>query len=241
MPRQLRLGVAQPVSFVGDLEATVASHVDLLRGLAAEVVLFPELSLTGYDMAADAVDPNDLRLEPLVDACTEASLVALVGAPTRTRDGNGRYLSVLAVGHGGVETVYAKQFLGGDEPAHFTPGSEPVVFEVKGVRLGVAICKDTGVLEHAAAVADLGMDVYAAGVCEAEYDRAAQPARAARVARDHGVWVAYASFAGPTGGGFTETAGRSAVIDPDRRVRLNLPRGAGHAGWTTIMVDDGTG
>ena len=237
MARVLRLAVAQPHLVLGDLDANVARHVDVLRGLDAEIVVFPELSLTGYDMGVSAVDPGDERLEPLVDACAAASMTALVGAPTRTRDGAGRHISVLRVGDGSVEPVYAKQHLGGEEPAHFTAGPDPVVIGIGGIRLGLAVCKDNGVAEHAAAVAELGMDVYVAGVCETELNREVQPMRAAAVVREHGVSVAYASFAGPTGGGFSDTAGRSAVVGPDGRVRVRLPRGAGHAGWTSVVLD----
>lgn len=236
-PRLLRLGVAQPRSMLGDVAFNVDQHARAVRGLDADVVVFPELSLTGYDMHVDALEPGDPRLEPLVDACTESSTIALVGAPTTGPEGQGRRISVLRVGSGSVAPVYSKIHLGGEEPEHFVAGTAPAVIEVGGVRLGLAVCKDNGLPEHAAAVVELGVDVYAAGVCETEADHHVQPDRAARVIRDHGVWVAYASFAGPTGGGFTATAGRSAVVDPDGRVRLRLPCDAGHAGWTSIVVE----
>ena len=62
--------------------------------------------------------------------------------------------------------------------------------------------------------------MYAAGVLEHEVDRAVQPERARRVARDHGIWVAIASFAGSTGEGFERAAGRSGIWRPDGAVEV---------------------
>ena len=83
------------------------------------------------------------------------------------------------------------------------------MIELDGWRLGLAICKDTRIAQHAADTAELGMDVYVAGMVESADEAAAPDERARRVAADHNVEVAIASHAGPTGGGFDETAGGS--------------------------------
>jgi predicted amidohydrolase len=57
----------------------------------------------------------------------------------------------------------------------------------------------------------LGIDAYLAGTLESAADAALQAERARRVATGHDVWVAVASFAGSTGGGFDPAAGRSAI------------------------------
>jgi predicted amidohydrolase len=86
--------------------------------------------------------------------------------------------------------------------------------EVDGWRIGLAVCKDTGIPQHAAETAALGIDVYAAGVLEHEEDAAVPEERARRIAAEHGVWVAIASFAGGTGGGYARAAGRSGIWSP---------------------------
>jgi predicted amidohydrolase len=107
---------------------------------------------------------------------------------------------------------------GGGEPARFAAGDGPSVLEVDGRRLGLGICRDTGVPEQVAATAALGMDVYAAGVLEHEADASVTDERARRIAAGHGVWVAIASFAGGTGDGYTRAAGRSGVWAPGGRL-----------------------
>ncbi len=235
MSNTLQIAVAQPRSRLLDVGENVERHAVAIRDIEARVVLFPELSLTGYSMQAQPIEPNDPRLSPVVEACAATNAVALVGAPTRSVDG-GLSISTLRVDGSGVSVAYNKMFLGGDEPQHFRPGDEPAAIEIDGWRLGLAICKDTGVPEHAAQTAALGIDVYAAAVCETESDRDVQTTRAAHVINDHAVWVACASFAGPTGGGFEDTAGRSAIWRPDGRTALRLGRSAGQTAMTTLTT-----
>jgi predicted amidohydrolase len=173
-------------------------------------VVFPELSLTGYELDAPAVAVDDARLRPLAEACAETGSVALVGAPVA--DDSGRaYIAMLAVDDEGVRVAYRKMWLGGEEPGRFNAGDAPAVIELDGWRLGLAICKDTRISQHAADTAALGIDVYVAGMVESAADCAAPEERARRVASAHGVSVAIASFAGPTGGGFEDTAAGSGI------------------------------
>jgi predicted amidohydrolase len=206
----LTLAVAQPACVPLDVSANVVAHEVLIRAAAARVVVFPELSLTGYELDAPVLDPDDPRLAPLVDACAMTGTTALVGAPVA-----GPHIAMLAVDRSGVTVAYRKTNLGGDEPGRFVPGPGPAVLRVQGWRLGLAICKDTGVPAHAAATAGLGIDAYVAGAADHPRDDVVQEERARRIAVDHGVWVAIASFAGSTGGGYSETAGRSGIWAPN--------------------------
>lgn len=217
MQRSISIGVAQPETATGDVAANVANHVDALRTAAvdnARVVIFPELSLTGYSFDAEPIAPDDERLRPLVAACARTGLTALVGAPVDA-DGGGRHIAVVAVDADGVTVAYRKQWLGRAERPHFVPGPAPAAVAVDGVRLGLAVCRDTGVGEHAAATAAIGIDVYAAGVLEHAADAHVIAERAARVATTNGVWVAVACFAGGTGEGYDRASGGSGLWRPD--------------------------
>lgn len=207
MREPLSVAVAQPRIVAHDLAANIATHAAVVRAAGTRLVVFPEMSLTGYELEASTVDVDDPRLAPLVEACAESGAVALAGAPIA-----GPHIAMLAVDGAGVSVAYRKINLAGDEPARFVPGDKPAVIEVDGWRLGLAICKDTGVPRHAAETAALGIDAYVAGVAEDRPDVLAE--RAHRTATTLGVWVAVASFAGPTGGGFDTTAGRSTVVSP---------------------------
>ena len=181
------------------------------------MVVFPELSLTGYELDADTIDPGDPRLAPIAAACAETGSLALVGAPVAGETGR-PHIAVLAVDGRGASVAYRKTWLGGAEPDRFAAGDGPAVLEVDGWRLGLAICMDTRVPQHASDTASLGIDAYVAGTCESAEDAARQDNRARRIATDHDVWVAFASFAGPTGRGYADSAGRSGIWSADGAV-----------------------
>jgi predicted amidohydrolase len=206
----LSIAVAQPPTFSHEVAINTLAHAATVRAAGTRVVVFPELSLTGYEFAAPPLHPDDPRLRPLVEACAETGSVALVGAPVA-----GDHIGMLAVDGSGAAIVYRKVYLGGDEPLRFISGDKPAVFEIDGWRLGLAICKDTGVTQHAADTFALGIDAYVAGITESAEEASVLAERARRVTADHGVWVAFASFAGATGGGFDQTLGQSAIWAPD--------------------------
>ncbi|MEV4251994.1 carbon-nitrogen hydrolase family protein [Spirillospora sp. NPDC049652] len=205
MRQALSIAVAQPRCVAHDVAANAQAHAEAVRAADARVVVFPEMSLTGYELDAEPVAPDDERLAPIIAACAETGTLALVGAPVP-----GPGIGVLAVDGTGAHVAYTKVNLHGPEIESFVPG-EPTVIEVDGWRLGLAICRDTGVPEHAAKTAALGMDGYVAGVVHFDHEADVVGERARRTAAEHGVWVATAAFAGPTGGGFERTSGRSSI------------------------------
>jgi predicted amidohydrolase len=217
----LLIAVAQPPCVPYDVEANAIAHAATIRTANARVVVFPELSLTGYELEAPVVAPSDLRLAPLVEACHECGSVALVGAPIRDDPFDAKHtehIAMLAIDGRGARIAYRKMWLGDAEAHRFAAGPRPAVLDVDGWRLGLAICKDTGIAQHAADTAALGIDVYVAGTVKGADEAALQHDRARRIATDHGIWVAVASFAGPTGGGYTDTAGHSAIWAPGGEV-----------------------
>ncbi|RLV08826.1 carbon-nitrogen hydrolase family protein [Streptomyces griseocarneus] len=215
MPEPLTVAVAQPRCVDLDVAANAALHAEAVLAARARLVVFPELSLTGYDLAAPAVAVDDPGLAPLVDACRATGATALVGAPLRGEDGR-EYIATLAVTGEGAVPVYAKTCLHGDEGVRFTPGEKPVVLEIDGWRLGLAVCADVSVPQHAADTAALGIDAYVGSTLYG-----AGPEQAAR--RDghmgervtaHGVWGVLSTVAGPSGE-YRETSGGSGVWAPD--------------------------
>lgn len=215
MPDPLVLAVAQPACAPGDLVANVGAHAEAVRAARARVVVFPELSLTGYAYDAEPVQPADPRLAPLVAACAGTGAIAFAGAPVTSDRGD--HIGVLRVDGDGVSVAYAKVHLGAPEAERFAPGPGPAVVDVDGWALGLAVCKDSGVPEHAAATAAAGMEAYVVGILEARQDAAVVEERAQRIAAEHGVWVAMASFAGRSGDAYPDAAGGSGIWAPDGR------------------------
>ena len=145
----LRVALAQINSRVGDLEGNVAKIAESIaeaRDAGAELVLFPELAITGYP-------PEDLLLkEHFLQAATEAvselaaeaeGIVALVGFPERADDVHNA-LAVLAEGE--LQAVYRKSVLPNygvfDEQRYFQVGEGGAVLQLGDARLGLTICED---------------------------------------------------------------------------------------------------
>lgn len=67
-----------------------------------------------------------------------------MGAPLRAVDGR-EHIAMLAIDGQGARIAYRKMWLGTAGAERFKPGSRPAALKVDGWRLGLAICKDTGV------------------------------------------------------------------------------------------------
>jgi predicted amidohydrolase len=213
----LTIAAVQPACKANDVPANARSHAATVRAAKAKVVVFPELSLTGYELKAAPVAPTDAALSTIVEACAVTDSIALAGAPVEGEDGR-LHIAMLCVSRRGVRVTYRKCYLGGEESVRFSPGPGPAVLDVDGWRLGIGICKDTGVAEHVSDTVALGIDVYVAGLVHTREELSVQEMRAASIARAGNAFVAFASFAGPTGGGYERTAGSSGIWSPGGEV-----------------------
>lgn len=139
----------------------------------------------------------------------------LVGAPVREDDGR-EYIATLAVTGGSTTVAYRKMHLHGAEVRRFTPGDKPEVLEIDGWRLGLAICRDGAVPQHAADTLALSIDAYVASTLyEAGQKQATRRDEHMRDrATTHGVWVVLSTAAGPSGD-YRETSGGSGIWAPD--------------------------
>jgi predicted amidohydrolase len=232
MTETLSIAAVQPACVARDVGANALAHANAVLDAGTRLVVFPELSLTGYELDAPAVSSTDPRLAPIAAACRATDAIALVGAPI-DQDGS-VYIATLRIDSSGVQVAYRKTHLGGDELHRFAPGDGPTAIEIDGRRVGIGICKDTGMDEHINGVADLGVDLYVAGLVHHAAELPEQDRRGRRIALRCGAPVVFASFAGPTGGGFDDTAGTSSAwardgtqlaragTDPGDIVRLSI-------------------
>lgn len=77
------------------------SHAAAVRAAKARVVVFPELSLTGYELGAAPLSPDDVRVGAIVEACAATDSIALTGAPVEGDDGR-IHIAMLHVSARGV-------------------------------------------------------------------------------------------------------------------------------------------
>jgi len=203
----MRLALGQINTTVGDVAGNaelVRDGIQAARRYGADLVLFPELALTGYP-------PEDLLLkehfladaaQALQELAAEAEgIVALVGFPERAED---VYNALAVLYDGAVHAVYRKVYLPNygvfDEQRYFQAGSRGAVLDVGADRLGLTICEDIWepgppasdeALSGATLIVNISASPYHAGKGVQREQMFAQRAR------DN---IAYVAFCGLVGG-----------------------------------------
>jgi NAD+ synthase (glutamine-hydrolysing) len=145
----MRLALAQMNTVVGDLDgnrARILAWLEDARAVSADLVLFPELAVTGYP-------PEDLLLRPSFISAAEESLeqiarevkdvVALIGAPHFDRD---LYNACAICADGEIKSIYRKRFLPNygvfDEDRYFASGNDLILLELGESLIGPTVCED---------------------------------------------------------------------------------------------------
>ena len=175
----LRVALAQINPTVGDIRGNarrVAEQTGAAREQGAALVVFPELTLSGYPpedllLKTSFLDQVGRALEEL--AAQTRGIVALVGFPESADD---VYNSAAVLADGEVVAVYRKMYLPNygvfDEQRYFQSGSEAGIFELNGIPIGVSICEDiwepgppamTEALAGAQVIVNLSASPYRAG------------------------------------------------------------------------------
>ncbi|MDN6297664.1 MAG: NAD+ synthase [Halomonas sp.] len=150
--QDLTLVMAQFDPLVGDIPGNATRAIEAVREAriehGADIVVFPELFLSGYP-------PEDLLLRPSLEARLREAralmaekiardVLVIIGYPG-VREGQ-RYNLAGVLYNGQWEAEYAKQVLPNhqvfDEQRYFAPGTQTLVYEHKGAKLGLLICED---------------------------------------------------------------------------------------------------
>ena len=221
---------AQSISIAGDVHANLLRHQRFMQAAAeqnVQLLVFPELSLTGYErgLVADlAILPQDAVLQPLRDLARELGLTAVVGMPIRLAADAPILIGALVLGADGSLGVYSKQHLHPGEEVAFAPGHGGSMLAMGQDLIALAVCADFSHPSHADAAAGQGATLYAAGVLITEGGYVPDTTLLQGCAKQHAMTVLMANHGGTTGG--WASAGRSAVWGPDGSLIAAAP-GAG--------------
>jgi len=227
----VRLALAQINLVVGDLDGNrrrILSALTDARGEGAELVLFPELAVTGYP-------PEDLLLRPAFVRAAEKSLreiaaactgvTALVGTPWFDRD---LFNACAVCADGDVRAVYRKRYLPNygvfDEDRYFAPGRELVLLRLGHTLVGPTVCEDIWqpgppatdlALEGAELIVNISASPYYVGKAEDREEMLVTRAR------DNSAFLAFCNLVG----GQDELLfdGHSVVLDDEGEVLARAP------------------
>lgn len=229
MSESLRIALAQFDFPVGDVEGNANRIIELMQEArdeyGADVVLFPELAISGYP-------PEDLLMRPgFLRSCEQAlarvaaevqGIVAVVGWPQSA--GAVVYNAASVLRDGAVAATYRKRELPNyavfDERRYFDvdPDGGNCVFEVNGIQLGLVICEDLWFPEPLAATVKAGAELVLVPNAS-PYERGKHAQRDALLAersRETGAAIAYVNTVG--GQDAVVFDGASVVADGDGTV-----------------------
>ena len=254
----LNILMAQINTLVGDFAGNTARVMETIKGAAGEgdatVIVFPELTLSGYP-------PEDLLLRPSIERRINQSLERIlagmdgesylvIGYPRRQE---GVLYNVAGVLHRGeIIAEYRKQELPNyqvfDEKRYFTAGDESCVVDIAGVRVGLSICEDIWEEEPTAQAAEAGAQLLI-NINSSPYHRGKRAERwdlVSRRARSSNMAIVYVNQVGGQdelvfdGGSFAVTAqGEIAAAAPnfeEGRYWLEIAFGDGPAQISGLPV-----
>lgn len=150
----MKISLAQLNFNIGNFEGNLSKilkAIELARSEKADIVLFPELSTTGYP-PRDFLNFNDFieRNETCIKKIAEASknIVVVVGSPRRNPvvEGKDLYNSALVICDGVIEHIADKALLPTydvfDEYRYFEPAKKFKLLKIKGKQVAITICED---------------------------------------------------------------------------------------------------
>jgi len=166
----MRIGVVQTKPVKGDIAANLAdaqqwAGVAVERGV--DLLVFPELSITGYEpmLAAQlATTAEDERFAGLQRMSDRYGIFLCVGVPIRVAEGV--EIGMVIFQPDEPRLVYAKQYLHADELSYFVPGKEQLFLSLDDHKIAFAICYELSVPEHSVNAYSNRADIYLVSVAK---------------------------------------------------------------------------
>jgi predicted amidohydrolase len=234
---------AAPFGAVDDNIDTMVRCLDLPGTQGADIVCFPECSLTGYALAEDMKDlaeevPGPLTAQ-LGRICAGRGCTVIAGLIERA--GGAFFITQAVIGTGGLIGAYRKMHLSPGEQRLFTAGSSAPLFSFRGFSFGIGLCYDAHFPELAGLYALAGADIifypHASPPPETAEEKMSRwlrylPARA----YDNGLYVSACNQSGDNGRGmvFQEA---SLILDPKGMMLDSSPGSGGAVAAADIRRD----
>ena len=201
----ITIGLAQlPVAkgAVAENLETHLAYIDRAAKQGADVVVFPELSLTGYEpelLERLALPKTSGVFSTLGKAAARHNIVVIVGCPL-VNPGHKPYIGAVIGFPSGECEFYAKQHLHDGEDAYCSAGNESYLFSVNDARIALAVCADFAHPAHSDAAAAQHVDLYIASALISEAGYKADAELLSGIAQRHQFPVLLSNHISITGG-----------------------------------------
>lgn len=211
----MRVAVAQIEAIKGNIEKNIENHLKWIRQAIqnnADMVVFPELSLTGYepDLAESlATNQDDTRLDEMQSLSDKNSITIGVGLPTRKE--RNVFVSMIIFQPHMERITYSKQYLYPPEKSVFTAGNNPLVLKLETEVVSPAICYESSNKAHCEYASQNNATIYIASVLSSIGGIDAELKKLSDIAKNKNMVTFMANYVGKSGG--YECAGKSSVWD----------------------------
>lgn len=220
----MKIGVAQTRPVKGDIHANIVQHKKLIAlavELEANLLVFPELSITGYEpeLARElATTQDDERFDDFQLISNGSKVVMGIGVPIQA--GTGIMIGMVIFQPNKPRQTYNKQYLHADELPFFVAGDTPLFLDGEKDKIAFAICYELSVPEHAIDAVTHGANVYLCSVAKTAAGAAKAIETLAGTARSHHMAVLMSSCVGHCDN--FDCGGRTTVIDDEGQLLAQL-------------------
>ena len=209
----MRIAIAQIEAIKGNIEKNMESHIKWIKESIqnnADIVFFPELSLTGYepDLAVSlATNQNDTRLDVMQNLSDKNEITIGIGLPTK--DESDTFISMIIFQPHKKRITYSKQYLYPPEEPIFKAGKNPLVLNFETEVVSPAICYETSNKAHCEFAKQNNATIYIASVLSSINGIDAELRKLSDIAKNNNLVTFMANYVGKSGG--YECAGKSSV------------------------------
>ncbi len=220
----MKICIAQTKPIKGDIENNIVGHkklIDLAVDNTAEVIIFPELSLTGYEPTLArslAISPDDKRLDVFQKISDDHKIIIGVGLPTQNTEGI--CISMILFQPTLNRMIYSKKYLHPDEEDYFVHGHNFPVLRISENRLALAICYEISVIQHAEEAFTHGAEIYVASVAKFIHGIDGARKRLSEIAKKYTSIVLMANCIGQSDGNLC--AGKSSAWNKEGKLMAEL-------------------
>jgi predicted amidohydrolase len=211
----MKICVAQTRPVKGDIKSNIESHkklIDLAVLNQANTIIFPELSITGYEpeLARDlATNKEDVLFDDFQHIADTKKITIGVGVPLKNN--NGICISMIVFQPNKPRGVYSKQYLHPDEEKFFVAGENTVGLIGEKSNIALAICYEISVAEHSENAYKSGAEIYIASVVKTIHKIDLAIKNLSEIASKYSMIVLMSNCVGQANG--NQCAGKSSIFN----------------------------
>lgn len=209
----MKISIAQIKPIKGNIEENIKNHIKWIEKAVinnADMIVFPELSITGYEplLAKNlAIDKTDSCLEIFQEISNKSNITIGIGAPTKEKENI--FISMIIFTPNKEKIIYSKQYLYPTETSIFTPSKNKLILEMHNEKIAPAICYELSNKEHYEYAYKNNCSIYLASVLNSVNGIDADLKKLGEIAKNYKMITLMSNYVGESGG--YKCAGKSSV------------------------------